>query len=448
MESKNRASILLFPWLAHGHISPFFELAKSLSKRNFLIYFCSTSVNLETIKQKLQSSSFPNIHLVELHLPSSTDLPPHLHTANALPSHLIPSLIEAFSMSSQNFQTILQSLKPNLLIYDSLQPWAPLIASKLNIPAVNYINTGSLSITIVLHYLHNPDSKFPFLEILKDETIQKTASEGDKKKAREAGEGFLNCFLGSRDLVLINTFREIEGEYLDYITLLSKKKVLPIGPLIHEPNDDSHIITEWLDKKEPSSTVFVSFGTECFPPKEEMEEIANGLEMSEANFIWVIRFPHGDDRTIEEGLPEGFLERVERSERGMVIKDWAPQIKILKHENIGCFVSHCGWNSVMESLISGVPIIALPKHLDQPLNARLVETIGVGVEAKRNGNGKIQRDVIAKLIKQVMVEKSGENIRKKAKEMSEFFSRTSFEERMDHLVAEISTLMNSNVIIV
>ncbi|CAL5363378.1 unnamed protein product [Camellia sinensis] len=114
-------------------------------------------------------------------------------------------------------------------------------------------------------------------------------------------------------IVLYNTFRELEGKYIDYLSDIGGKKVVPVGPLVKEIIDDeiehSEII-QWLDNKDEPSTLFVSFGSEYFMSKEEIEEIAHGLELSKVNFIWVVRFPVGEKVKLEEALPKGFIERV------------------------------------------------------------------------------------------------------------------------------------------
>lgn len=138
--------------------------------------------------------------------------------------------------------------------------------------------------------------------------------------------------------------------------------------------------------------------------------------------------------SVDEALPEGFLERV--GERGIVVEGWAPQAKILEHESIGGFVSHCGWNSVMEAMKLGVPIIAVPVVNDQPVNARVVENVGIGVEVVKDEGGRIQREKLAKAIKEVMVEETGENIRRKARSLSEEI-RSKGEEEIDVVVKEL-----------
>uniref|UniRef100_M1BVJ6 UDP-glucose:glucosyltransferase n=1 Tax=Solanum tuberosum TaxID=4113 RepID=M1BVJ6_SOLTU len=126
----------------------------------------------------------------------------------------------------------------------------------------------------------------------------------------------------------------------------------------------------------------------------------------------------------------------------MVIEGWAPQATILQHPSIGGFVSHCGWSSFMESMKFGVPIIAMPMHIDQPMNARLVEYIRIGVEAVRDEDGKLQSEEIANTIRKVLVEESGEDVRNKAKELSEKMNAKGDEER-DGVVEELVSLCSN-----
>ncbi|XP_010658726.1 UDP-glucosyltransferase 29 isoform X2 [Vitis vinifera] len=397
---QSRIKVLVLPWLAHGHISPFLELSKQLMKQKFYIYFCSSPVNLSRIKGKLTGNYSHSIQLVELHLPSLPELPPHYHTTNGLPPHLMPTLKMALDMASPSFTNILKTLSPDLLIYDFIQPWAPAAAASLGIPSVQFLSNGAAATAFMIHFVKKPD----------------------KEKARQ-------CLEQSSNVILIRSFKEIEERFIDFLSNLNAKTVVPVGPLLQDQLDEEDAETEmveWLSKKDPASSVFVSFGSEYFLSKEELEEVAYGLELSKVNFIWVVRFPMGDKTRVEEALPEGFLSRV--GDKGMVVEGWAPQKKILRHSSIGGFVSHCGWGSVMESMNFGVPIVAMPMHLDQPFNAKLVEAHGVGIEVKRDENGKLQREEIAKVIKEVVVKKCGEIVRQKAREFSENMSKKGDEE--------------------
>ncbi|XP_027152498.1 beta-D-glucosyl crocetin beta-1,6-glucosyltransferase-like [Coffea eugenioides] len=176
---------------------------------------------------------------------------------------------------------------------------------------------------------------------------------------------------------------ELRGKYIDHLSLSCGKKVLALGPL-HEPEDDtkeeennSNII-KFLNTKDQSSVVYVSFGSEYFLSRKKGKK-------------WHM------------ALPEGFLERVK--ERGLVVNGWAPQAKILKHPSTGGIASHCGWGSVIESIHYGVPLLALPMLYDQFIHARLVVEVGVGIEILKDEDGQIKREGVAKVINKVVVEK-------------------------------------------
>ncbi|XP_057466499.1 UDP-glucosyltransferase 29-like [Actinidia eriantha] len=441
--AQSTISVLMFPWLAHGHISPFLELAKKLSNRKFKIYLCSTPINLNGIKPKLTQKYTPSIKLVELHVPALPDLPPQYHTTKNLPPNLMPILKQALDLSEPIFSDILKTLKPDLLIYDTIQPWWGLgVASSYNIPVVDFI-TSSVIMTDFIHNLHkNPLAKFPFQDSIylceyDKLNVYYLHNPSRENFGKEETQCF-DCLERSSDIVLIKTFKEVEEKYMDSLSRLIGKKILPL-PLVQDcPNeDDDGGIIDWLKKKEKGSTVFVSFGTEYFLSQHEMEEIALGLELSGVNFIWVLRFPKGSNTSVERALPLGFLERV--GERGLVVEGWAPQVKILRHPSVGGFVSHCGWGSTMEAMKYGTPIIAIPMQYDQPTNARLVEEIGVGVEIVRDNNGKLDRVKLGQVIKNVVQFDEEGTVRKKARDLGGTLSMRG-EEDIDVLAEELVKL--------
>ncbi|CAI9770341.1 unnamed protein product [Fraxinus pennsylvanica] len=438
--NRKTLHVVMFPWLAHGHISPYLELAKRLAKRNFIIHLCSTPANLSSIKNKIGEKFARSIRLVELHLPKLPELPPCYHTTNGLPPHLMPTLKRAFEMAAPNFAYILSNIRPDLLIYDFLQPWAPLAAALLNIPAVEFITSSSSMTAYMFHFFKYPGIEFPFPTLFyRDYELVHRAKLLESATDKQVKERAFQGIQRSSKIVLVKGFREIEAKYSDYLSSLLGKKIVPVGALVQDPtqeNDSSDII-EWLDEKDKNSTVFVSFGSEYFLTREDMLELAYGLELSNVNFIWVVRFPKGKKTILEDALPLGFLQRV--SERGLVVEGWAPQAKILNHPSIGGFVSHCGCSSVMEGMKFGVPIIAMPMHLDQPLNARLMEDVGVGMEVVRDHCGDLQREEVAAVIRHVVVETGGESIRTNARKMSEKI-RIKGDEEIDEVVQELVQL--------
>nr|QSM19623.1 glycosyltransferase [Arnebia euchroma] len=443
-QKQNSLRILMFPWLAHGHISPFLELAKKLANtKNFIIYLCSTPVNLTSVKEKLEvSNNSSSIKLVELHLEESTDLPSCCHTTNGLPPHLMNNLKQALKNSSPNFKKILDVLKPDLLIYDSVLRWASDVALERNIPRVDFITSSTVMTCLCYHIFKYPQGKgndFPFIDSIHYRAYEKHYLEDLIAYAESTQVTYLTSIYNSSDIVLIKGMKDIEGKYSDYLSEICGKKILLVGPLVQEPNenDENSFIIKWLNEKSEKSTIFISFGTEYFLSDEEREEIAHGLELTKVNFVWVVRFPKdskGKEINLEESLPKDFLTRV--GDRGLVLNGWAPQAKILKHPSIGGFVSHCGWSSIMESMKYGVPIIAMPMHIDQPINSRFVEEVGVGIEVVRSDNGKLLKEKLVEVIDKVVTKEEGKFVREKAKNVSENIVLNGDKE-MDEVVKEI-----------
>ncbi|KAF8398341.1 hypothetical protein HHK36_017268 [Tetracentron sinense] len=232
---------------------------------------------------------------------------------------------------------------------------------------------------------------------------------------------------------LYNTCRPMEGAFLDLLAqeqFTGNKKQWAIGPLnpvVLDTSGDSgrrHKCLEWLDKQPSGSVLYVAFGTTVSIPDEQIMEIAIGLENSNQRFIWVLREAEkgdiyaGEQEGRKAKLPDGYDERVEGV--GLIERDWAPQLEILAHPSTGGFLSHCGWNSCIESISMGVPIAALPMHSDQPRNTILVtEVLKVGVVVREW----VQRDevvssgTIESAIGKLMVSEEGEGMRRRDKEL-------------------------------
>ncbi|KAL7080968.1 hypothetical protein ACP275_14G011200 [Erythranthe tilingii] len=398
----------MFPWLAHGHIFPYLELARRiLKKKNFHIYLCSTAVNFNSINSFIEKNSLQNsIETVEIHLHS--DLPPHYHTTKNLPTNLNFTLIKAFQTTKSSFSDIVNTLKPDLVIYDIFQPWAA------GIPAVHFAALGAAK----MMFFHRQATgcsdcdHFPFPAIyIRPHEKKRMDGVFDFMRTHvfdDDGDVFFVNYKLSSEVVLLKTGRALEGKYIDYVSTACGRKLLPVGPLVtdvcenaEESNSD---VMKWLSKKENHSTVYISFGSECFLSEEEINEIAKGLELCDerVNFVWVVRFPVEDKTiTIEEALPLGFLDRVK--DRGIVVSGWAPQANILAHPSTGAFVCHCGWSS-----------------LAMFVDTRMLEEAGACVEVSREGDEVFKGEDIANAIRKVIVEESiGEGLRLRARELGE-----------------------------
>ncbi|KAL3643418.1 hypothetical protein CASFOL_014233 [Castilleja foliolosa] len=297
----------------------------------------------------------------------------------------MPTLMQAFQMSIPNFSQIIADLKPNLLIYDEFQPWSAKIASSLNIPSVLSATSASASLSFFHHqYTHKSFDTYPYPQIfLRDHELRNLASQGGSIEVNDNDEGFVfGIFKLSNDIVLIKGCRGIEGKYMDYLSKLCNRKIVPTGPLITKNDADesqeSAEIMDWPSKKSPFSTLYISFGSEIYRSLEQMIEIVKGLEISNVNFIWVVRSPIGPETkpetnsisSVDENLPREFVDGVKRTDRGMILKEWAPQA-------VGDIGECVFW----------VPILGAPLKLDQPANCSAAVEAGVGVQMMRSENG-------------------------------------------------------------
>jgi pathogen-inducible salicylic acid glucosyltransferase len=181
------------------------------------------------------------------------------------------------------------------------------------------------------------------------------------------------------------------------------------GMSLLESEDD--ICMKWLNAKPSNSVVYVSFGSFASLQIKQMEELTKGLESSGENFLWVVRAEE------QMTLPKGFVENP--GENGLVVT-WSPQLKVLANEAIGCFLTHCGWNSTLEAICFGVPIVAMPLWFDQPTNAKFIEDVwGVGVRAKAGEEGLVGRDEIMRCVEEIMHGQKGCEIKKNVKKWQE-----------------------------
>ncbi|PWA66078.1 UDP-glucuronosyl/UDP-glucosyltransferase [Artemisia annua] len=194
--------------------------------------------------------------------------------------------------------------------------------------------------------------------------------------------------------VLVNTFEKLETEY---IKLVDKLDLIPVGPLI--PSDEKESGTpdnciEWLNTKQESSVVYVSFGTQAALSMDQIDEIASGLIEIRRPFLWVIR--DSDQATR--------LSKIDELQKQGMIVDWCSQAMVLRHQAIGCFVMHGGWNSTTESLVAGVPTVVFPQWSDQGTNGKMIQDVwktGVRV-TRREADGIVEGKEIKRCVEMVI----------------------------------------------
>ncbi|KAJ0572593.1 putative hydroquinone glucosyltransferase [Helianthus annuus] len=233
--------------------------------------------------------------------------------------------------------------------------------------------------------------------------------------------------------IAVNSFKELEGGALKALLedQPGKPRVYPVGPLVQAGSSsdvDGSGCLRWLDGQPCGSVLYISFGSGGTLSSNQLNELALGLELSEQRFIWVVRSPndkpnatyfnsHGHEDPLGF-LPKGFLERTKGI--GFVVPSWAPQAQILSHSSTGGFLTHCGWNSILETVVHGVPVIAWPLYAEQRMNAvSLTEGIKVALRPKVDENGIVSRVEIARVVKGLIEGEEGKPIRSRIRELKD-----------------------------
>eukprot|EP00249_Psilotum_nudum_P020406 c27686_g1_i2 orf=685-1635(+) len=238
--------------------------------------------------------------------------------------------------------------------------------------------------------------------------------------------------LTETDWVLVNSIYALEHASFD--AMLGTKTVLfPVGPLFppafldkRNLNSDRRGIStykenwkclEWLDTRQPASVIYLAFGSNAVLNPNQIEELASGLESSGQFFLWVFR-----PDFVEEGYPseilEGFINRTKNQGR---IINWAPQLQVLSHPAIGGFLTHCGWNSTLETIWMGVPVLCWPYLFDQRMNCKwMVHHLKVGVELETTwDNNFVKGEALERAIRVLMESEEGKEMRSRATRLKE-----------------------------
>ncbi|KAK8459247.1 hypothetical protein SEVIR_2G109750v4 [Setaria viridis] len=244
-------------------------------------------------------------------------------------------------------------------------------------------------------------------------------------------------------LVVHRSCPEAEPRLFPLLNDLFAKPVVPAGLLL--PGDDiadggddaPAAMLRWLDEQPRRSLVYVALGSEAPVTAGHVRELARGLELSGARFLWALRAPPASGgHSAAALLPDGFERRV--AGRGVVCTGWVPQVRVLAHAAVGAFLTHCGWGSTVESLFRfGHPLVMLPFVADQGLIARALTARGAGVEVPRDdADGSFRGEDVAAAVRRVMMgEEEGVEMARKARGLREVVGdRVRQEQYVDELV--------------
>ncbi|XP_027332264.1 scopoletin glucosyltransferase-like [Abrus precatorius] len=428
MEKSKPLKLYFIPYQAAGHMIPLCDIATLFASRGHHVTIITTPSNAQNLRKSIPSHPFLRLHTVPF--PShEVGLPDGVESLSAVTDlENLTKVYHATTMLHLPIQQFLEQHPPDCIVADFLFPWAGDVAKKLGIPrlAFNGFSLFTICAIVAAAKTRSFDSSmgsFPIQGLPHPITINATPP----KQLREFFETMLETALKGYGFI-VNSFAELDGEeYVEHYRKTTGYKAWHLGPasLIVRSSEEKaergqksvvsvHECLSWLDTKRDNSVVYICFGSLCHFPDNQLYEMACGVEASGHEFVWVVPEKKGKEEESEEEkdkwLPKGFEER--NKEKVMIIRGWAPQLLILNHRAVGAFVTHCGWNSTVESICAGVPMITWPVHGEQFYNEKLVtEVRGIGVEVGATewnsiGFGEreklVSRDSIAEAVRRLM----------------------------------------------
>ncbi|KAH7423296.1 hypothetical protein KP509_12G048200 [Ceratopteris richardii] len=477
-QRQEEIHIVVVPYPLQGHINPMMQFAKSLvAKYPVKVSFVNIKYHHDRIQKfhdaepgstqvAADSSSFGaqgngkgKLQLVWIDNGLSEDF-----DFSALYSQIIEFHTAAIKMKDP-FEELLISLNRrhtvSCVVFGSFCPWVHDVCAEHGISSFFFWTQSAVSFSIYYHMpLLEANGFFPY----KKQSGCDNASEESKatsselihyvpgvpplhpslyptllhvdsvndpmlETARHQFAIFPNC-----SGLIINSFEELEEDAYEALREKVPYPVSLVGPLVpsafleednisdtsfgsslfHEKTD----CIEWLNQQGKQSVLYISFGSIFVPSPEELQTLAEGIKRSQKPFVWVLR-PSSATQTLAEILPNGFLE--DTREQGLIIP-WCSQVQVLSHPAVGAFLTHCGWNSTLESISTGVPLIAYPILSDQPLNAKfLCDFWNVGVLLRRNDSDTIESSAVEKKVRNVL--EDGEILRKRCRELRDVARR-------------------------
>ncbi|XP_072986188.1 UDP-glycosyltransferase 86A1-like [Typha latifolia] len=432
---------VVIPYPLQGHIIPAVHLAVNLAGRGFAVTF----VNTETIHHQTSlASGSSRDDIFSGARESGLDIRYEL-VSDGLPvafdrslnhDQFMFALLHVLSAHVDELvRRIVAKADPPVtcLVADTFFVWPSTIAKKVGVPYVSFWTEPALIFTLYYHMdLLIKNGHFASEENRKDtityipgvpaiESTELMSYLQETNTSSVVHQIIFKAFEEAKeaDYILCNTVQELESDTISI--LQSTKPFYAVGPIFPRGFARSTVATslwaesdcsQWLDSKPATSVLYISFGSYAHVSKRDLKEIAYGVLKSEVNFIWVLR-PDVVSSDEAEPLPRGFLE--ESRGRGMVVP-WCCQIEVLSHPSAGGFLTHCGWNSILESVWCGVPMLCFPLLTDQFTNQKLLVRdwrIGVAIGEINS----LSREKVSEKIVSLMRGVEGDEARKEVEEV-------------------------------
>ncbi|KAK7263198.1 hypothetical protein RJT34_30785 [Clitoria ternatea] len=444
MPKEKKLHVLMVSMALQGHLNPMFKFAKFLISKGVHVTIATTEDGrYRMLKHTKNNSTNPNS---EIQLEFFSDgLNIDFDRSDTV--SMIKTIREKGSKNLSNLIANLTKVHHfSCAIVNPFLPWAIDVIVEHNIPcallwiqacAVYSIYYRHFNGTNIFPNLEHPNEKvhLPGLPMLEVRDLPSFMLPSSPCHFRQVMMDLMKA-LSKVKWVFGTSFYEIEEEIVKSMDSLAP--IVPIGPLVSpfllgekETSDvsvdmwnaEDHCI-EWLDKKPISSVIYVSFGSILVLSQNEVNNIAAALKNINKAFLWVVKPADqgGEKENSAAKLPNEFMEITKKS--GLVVK-WCPQEKVLMHPAVACFVSHCGWNSMLETVVTGVPVVAWPSWTDQPTNATLIANVFQnGVKVNCGDDGIASAEEIERCIRDVTEGPHAEEIKKRAMELKESAKKT------------------------
>ncbi|CAI9760678.1 unnamed protein product [Fraxinus pennsylvanica] len=386
---KPHAIVIAIP--LQGHITPTVNLAVSLASKEFTHQMLSksqhSSSEVDLFPEAIESGLDIRYTTIFDGFPVEFDRFQHAH-------EYWECMFRDFQARVDEFVGKIIRSDPQsayFLIADTYYTWPATIARKYNLVNVSFWTEPALVFSIAYHLdLLRENGHFPCKDNVEENInyIPGVSSMNTRDLMSFLKESEIKRIIQKiviktfddevqkADFILLNTVQELE--FVAISALHQKLPTYAIGPVNFSTDSTKPVISQnllpqtdtkaWLDSKPPSSVLYLSFGSLVQTSKQIIQEIAHGLLLSKVSFIWVVR---RDIVSFEDTdvLPVGFTDKIR--DQGLVVQ-WCNQNMVLSHPSIRGFLTHCGWNSVLESIWFGVPMICYPLRGDQPTNRKLV----------------------------------------------------------------------------
>ncbi|KAG8376581.1 hypothetical protein BUALT_Bualt09G0078500 [Buddleja alternifolia] len=424
---KPHAIMIAVPY--QGHLNPFVHLALKLASNGFTITFVHTE-HAHHMISKSHNTNNVEFDIFSEARNSGLDIR-YTTIFDGFPLQYDRELnvVEYWEHMLYNFPDyvdelvgkLIESLDPSsvpLLVADTFACWPGKIAKKYSLVNVSFWTQPALALAVG-YYLdllrengHFPPKEnneyalinyIPGVEPIRTKDLMSYFQETDTTTIVHKLIFMAFEEVKKADFIICNTVQELEPETLS--TMNREHPTYAIGPVNFsiKTNISKSLLSEidctkWLDTKPPGSVLYVSFGSIVQTNKQIIEEIAKGLLLSEVNFIWAIRHNIVSSIDMTDVLTIEFKDNIK--DRGLIVP-WCNQNSVLSHSAIGGFLTHCGWNSILEGVWCGVPMICYPVMYDQPTNRKLVVDdwkIGINLCDGVSVNG----DEVAVKIKRLM----------------------------------------------